>query len=325
MMRQNGQNQDLDLILEEDKRRNPKSGYRVIDGSRQGNAVYRQQAGQRYGASTPASRVREFGGRQAQIQLWEKKPQGQRERVGLSAREAQIRYRKAVRRKRRRRQLLIARTVAAVSVVLLFCLGIFGLWKLGTFFWKKEGEKDALSAMQMWEEERMILDNRSGKPLIEEDLLTPNEYSRPGEPLPEVTEIFVHYTANAGTSAAQNRSYFENLGITGETSASAHFVIGYEGEIIQCLPLDEIGYAVKEHNYNSISIECCYLQEDGKFEEATYQSLLELLGWLMNEYDLGPSAIKRHYDSCGKICPKYYVEHEDAWEQLLKDVETYIS
>ena len=138
-----------------------------------------------------------------------------------------------------------------------------------------------------------------------------------------MTEIFVHYTANAGTSAAQNRSYFENLGITGETSASAHFVIGYEGEIIQCLPLSEIGYAVKEHNYNSISIECCYLQENGKFEDATYDSLIQLLGWLLKEYDLGPSAVLRHYDSSGKKCPKYYVEHEEAWEKLLEDLEAY--
>ena len=44
-----------------------------------------------------------------------------------------------------------------------------------------------------------------------EDFLTVNEYSRPGDPLTEVKNIFVHYTANPGTSAAQNRSYFEQL------------------------------------------------------------------------------------------------------------------
>ena len=34
------------------------------------------------------------------------------------------------------------------------------------------------------------------KPLIEEAFLTPNPYSRPGEPLPEVKNIFIHYTRN---------------------------------------------------------------------------------------------------------------------------------
>ena len=28
----------------------------------------------------------------------------------------------------------------------------------------------------------------------------------------------------------------------------------------------------------------------------------------------------RHYDVTGKLCPLYYVEHEEAWEQLLEDV-----
>lgn len=232
-------------------------------------------------------------------------------------------YRRAQRRKKRRRQLLLARTVAGAVTAAAVLLVILGIWKLGGFLWKKAEGGKTVSVMQR-EEERLISKNHSKKPEILEDFLTPNEYSRPGERLTEVTEIFVHYTANAGTSAAQNRSYFENLGITGETSASAHFVIGYEGEIIQCLPLDEIGYAVKEHNFNSVSIECCYLQEDGKFTEETYQSLMKLLGWLMSEYDLGPSAVKRHYDSGGKLCPLYYVEHEDAWNRLKEDLKAYI-
>lgn len=221
--------------------------------------------------------------------------------------------------------MLIIRSLLGAGIFLLVFAVSLGLWKIGSHLWKQEEQADMEAAMMLDQEQQFIDDNKSEKPVIEEKFLTPNEYSRPGEPLPEVTEIFVHYTANAGTSAAQNRSYFENLGITGETSASAHFVIGFDGEIIQCLPLDEIGYAVMEHNYNSVSIECCYLREDGKFEDATYDSLIKLIGWLLSEYDLGPSAVKRHYDSNGKLCPKYYVEHEDEWEQLVKDVESYIS
>ena len=237
----------------------------------------------------------------------------------------QIRRGKALRRKKRRRQVMIARLVLAAVCALMMIALVLGLWKIGSFIWNRteEEENQAVFSQSKQLDEEFVNQNDSIKPVITEKFLTPNEYSRPGEELPEVTEIFVHYTANAGTSAAQNRSYFENLGITGETSASAHFVIGYEGEIIQCLPLSEIGYAVKEHNYNSISIECCYLQENGKFEDATYDSLIQLLGWLLKEYDLGPSAVLRHYDSSGKKCPKYYVEHEEAWEKLLEDLEAY--
>lgn len=157
-------------------------------------------------------------------------------------------------------------------------------------------------------------------PAWTEDFLTLNEYSRPGEALKEVSNIFVHYTANPGTSAAQNRSYFEQLKDNHERSASAHFIIGYEGEIIQCIPLDEIGYAVQTRNYDSISIECCYLAADGSFTQETYDSLITLLKWLTDVYDLGSEDILRHYDCGGKKCPLYYVEHADAWEQLRRDV-----
>ena len=168
-----------------------------------------------------------------------------------------------------------------------------------------------------------VENSKTGKPKIQEDFLSISEYNRPGTKLAAVNSIFVHYTANPKTTAAQNRSYFENLGKTHERAASAHFIIGYEGEIIQCIPLDEEAYAVKGRNSDSISIECCYINKDGSFTQATYDSLIHMLAWLMHEYDLSPQDILRHYDSSEKLCPLYYVEHEDAWEKLLYDVGHY--
>lgn len=239
--------------------------------------------------------------------------------LASARRPAEERVRRAARRKKRRRQRQL-RIAGAVCLAVLCAVGLgAGIWKLAGFLQDRFGGTAA-----MRQEEKLIRNNHSEKPEIIQDFLTPNEFSRPQESLPEVTELFVHYTANPGTSAEQNRSYFENLGITGETSASSHFVIGYDGTIIQCLPLTEIGYAVKEHNYNSISIECCYLDEDGRFTEETYDALLSLMGWLMKEYDLGLSAVKRHYDAGGKPCPLYYTEHPEAWEQFKEDLESYI-
>ena len=135
-----------------------------------------------------------------------------------------------------------------------------------------------------------------------------------------VTATPAHYTANPGTSAAQNRSYFEQQKDTHERSVSSHFIIGYEGEIIQCVPLDEIAYAVATRNGDSVSIECCYTAENGSFTQATYDSLIALLAWLTDVYDLEKDDILRHYDCGGKKCPIYYTEHEDAWERLKQDV-----
>ena len=155
-------------------------------------------------------------------------------------------------------------------------------------------------------------------------LLTPNEYSRPELPLAEVKGIVVHYVANPCSTALENRDYFESLkyqGGTNATSVSSHFVIGLEGEVIQCVPLNEVAYASNNHNSDTISIECCHPDTTGKFYDSTYTSLVNLSAYLCREFQLEAEAVIRHFDVTGKACPKYFVDHEDKWEQFHKDVE----
>ncbi len=229
----------------------------------------------------------------------------------------------AARRKKKRKRLFLARLIFGGVILLAgILLGVI-LWRLLLLVMQRGTE--AVETVRQQAEAGWAADEIDpDRPVIVEDFLTPNPYSRPGEKLPEVRNIFVHYTANPGTTAEQNRSYFENLGITGETSASAHFVIGFDGTIIQCIPLDEIGYAVKTRNYDSISIECCYQSEDGSFTQATYDSLIKLTAWLLKKYDLSPEDVLRHYDEGGKKCPLYFVEHEGAWEDFRQDLADYI-
>ncbi len=241
------------------------------------------------------------------------------------AKEIELQRQRVIRsRKRKRKRRIIKSVIVLCELGFIIILGflVYNLLRAVILNGPDE-KKDVVEAVSVHRTE-MIETNNTQKPEIIEDFLTINEYSRPGEPLQNVNNLFVHYTANPETSAAQNRSYFENLGITGETSASAHFVIGYDGEIIQCIPLNEIAYAVMQRNYDSVSIECCYLQEDGKFTDATYRSLIQLCAWFLNEYDLAPEDMRRHYDEGGKKCPLYYVEHEEAWEQFINDLEKYI-
>ena len=156
------------------------------------------------------------------------------------------------------------------------------------------------------------------------NLLTPNEYSRPQIPLEKVNGIVVHYVANPCSTALENRNYFEGLkDQTGSktTSVSSHFVIGLEGEVVQCIPLDEVAYASNNGNSDTISIECCHPDETGKFNEATYKSMVQLTAWLCEKFSLTEEDVIRHYDITGKICPKYFVENEDAWKQFKSDVK----
>ncbi len=149
-------------------------------------------------------------------------------------------------------------------------------------------------------------------------LLDVNKYSRPGIPLKEVKGIVVHYTANPGTDAMANRNYFNNLPKLNKrkktkTYVSSHFIIGIDGEMVQCIPTAEIAYASNDRNRDTVSIECCHKTKDGKFTTKTYDALVELTTYLCMKYGLDADDVIRHYDVTGKNCPKYFVENEDKW------------
>lgn len=173
-------------------------------------------------------------------------------------------------------------------------------------------------------EERRLLEARNesfvGAPPFDVELLDVNEYSRPGISLEQINGIVIHYTANPGSTAQNNRDYFEGLKGSHETKVSSHFVVGIEGEIVQCIPSSEIAYASNSRNSDTLSIECCHTDKTGEFTEATYTSLVRLTGWLCYRFNLTSEDVIRHYDVTGKICPKYYVDYPNAWEQFKADV-----
>ena len=152
------------------------------------------------------------------------------------------------------------------------------------------------------------------------ELLPLNEFSRPGTPLEEVNGIVIHYVGNPGTTAAQNHSFFTNLAQTGETYASSHFLVGLDGEVIQCIPLEEKSSATNERNRDTISIEVCHPDASGQFTQASYDTLVRLTAWLCDTAGIGRDRVIRHYDVTGKACPLFFVEHPDTWTQFLADV-----
>ena len=158
------------------------------------------------------------------------------------------------------------------------------------------------------------------RPEMDVQLLSINKYSRPGTQTEKIRNIVIHYTANPGTTAMQNRNYFEGLKDSKQTSASSHFVVGLEGEIVQCVPTWEVAYASNDRNYDTVSIETCHPKNDGAYTEETYDSLVYLTAWLCEKFQLTEEDLIRHYDITGKICPKYFVENEDAWEDFKDDV-----
>lgn len=311
----------------------------MISGSmqRQGGKAPQRRGGQvsgskgRQGQIPRQAQATQSRNGQVQVQTAQGRTRQTDVRRPLTMQEKQ---RQAALLKRRRRRLRRQKQLLAGLLCILIAGSVFAVYQLrqigtvgGT---ETETGSEAMTEMMAeGDNDRFVDGIIQGIPESQfnlhpqwtEDFLTVSEYSRPGDALSEVKNIFVHYTANLNTSAAQNRNYFEHLKDNHDVpGASAHFIIGIEGEILQIIPLDEMAYAVQTRNEDSISIECCYKYENGQFTQETYDSLIKLLAWLADTYELEPDDILRHYDCGGKKCPLYYVDHEDAWRILKRDV-----
>ena len=151
---------------------------------------------------------------------------------------------------------------------------------------------------------------------VDQQIIKVDGDSRRGVYLESVQNIVIHYVGNPGTTAAQNRGWYENP----QSTVSSHFLVGLEGEVIQCLPLNEKSSATNHRNGDTISIEVCHPDDTGRFHEATYDSLVKLTAWLVEACGLEPDRVIRHYDVTGKECPRWFVNDEEAWLQFKADV-----
>ncbi len=151
---------------------------------------------------------------------------------------------------------------------------------------------------------------------ITQDFIRFGPPSRSGLPLSAFHDVVVHYVGNPGTTAKQNRNWFDNP----LSEVSSHFVVGLEGEVIQCLPLSERSAASNHRNHDTISIEVCHPDDTGEFTKATYDAVVTLVAWLLDTGKLERNHVIRHYDVTGKECPRYFVRHPKAWNTFRKDV-----
>ena len=140
--------------------------------------------------------------------------------------------------------------------------------------------------------------------------------------------IVIHYTGAEGT-AAENVSYFNRA----DRQASADYFVGHAGEICEYNPNVPAQYSWHCGggrqssqggsyyglctNKNSIGIELCTKKSGGQwvFSELTTEAAVQLVRWLMKEYNIPIDHVIRHYDVTGKSCPnvKNWLSPDSAW------------
>jgi N-acetylmuramoyl-L-alanine amidase len=177
---------------------------------------------------------------------------------------------------------------------------------------------------------------------VQRELLTVNPFSRPGKNITGIKALVIHWVANAGSTARQNRNYFESL--KGQSLndpaaryASAHFIAGIEGKVIQCIPMEEMAYHVGAKKYTpetlgrlghypnncTVGIELCHPTADGKFTKETVQAAAELCALLAVQFNRTPETdIWMHSAITGKYRPEWFVDYPGDFEQFKTRVRT---
>lgn len=147
--------------------------------------------------------------------------------------------------------------------------------------------------------------------------------------------IVIHYVGALGGAKA-NCQYYAGKYI----GASAHFFVGFDGEIWQSVETEDIAWHCGASSYkhpdcrnsNSIGIEMCVRKKntanlgatdkDWYFEDATVEAAAELTRYLMEKYGVPASHVIRHYDVTGKICPNPYVYNTTGhiWDEFKQKI-----
>lgn len=128
--------------------------------------------------------------------------------------------------------------------------------------------------------------------------------------------IVVHYTSNRGDTAKNNVDYFarENVG------ASAHFFVD-ENETWMSVPEACVAWHCGAKSYrhpacrnsNSIGVEICMNDKQGKLRQGSIDRAAELVRILMLKYGIPVDRVLRHHDVTGKYCPGPMVDDIALW------------
>lgn len=143
---------------------------------------------------------------------------------------------------------------------------------------------------------------------------------RPGGAYPKTT-ITIHSTANANSTALNERAWLDNP--TNNRYASWHYCVDESG-VVQAIPDNEEAWHCgdEDGNRTSLSIEICESSDRVK----TLLNAAKLAAEKLVEYGLTVENLRRHADWVNKDCPRIlidpvYIYRNYGWHWFVKQVE----
>ncbi len=212
-------------------------------------------------------------------------------------------------RRRKRRKVMIIRIVVFTVLLAIVAALVFG----GVMLYRTLFMHEQLGTL-----------SSAGNDEVLSRLLEISDYSRSGARMSSAKGIVIHEVASPGTSAMEQRNYYNSLGTTKANHMSSHFIVDLDGKIVQCIPVNEQALANGARNADTLAIEFCYPSEGGEPSGETYSALVKLTATLVNRFGLTADQIYRHSDISSHseiVCPAYF-QDESLWQSFLGEVMT---
>ena len=154
------------------------------------------------------------------------------------------------------------------------------------------------------------------------------------KPDPDKSRIVLHHTAdfvkdadkkltgekswNASVAHARRAQNFHRK-IRGWKDIGYHFMIDWEGRILEGRPLELLGAHTEKRNTGSIGIVLMGDLSRQRLTKPQARALTGLLGWLMDRYRIPPERIAGHYQDKRTICPGTYLSN--LWDPKASAVD----
>lgn len=173
--------------------------------------------------------------------------------------------------------------------------------------------------------------------------ITKNKFSRPGKPLKEFKGVVLHWTAKPMGTPEDVFAWFEGRAkggpqYKGLEYGSAHYTIGFDGEIWEMIPPDEMAYHCGADAYTdsarallsnypndcTIAIEHCVMSWAGNYTPETLAASRVLVAILGSKKRGVPAVLTTHNDIVrwGWDCPRsnklkpFSIYFEPNWRNI---------
>jgi len=129
-------------------------------------------------------------------------------------------------------------------------------------------------------------------------IVSPNQNDRPADA--KISAIVLHHTATSGTADAVGR-FFQNP----KAKVSSHYIVDRTGYLIEPVSEEARSWHAGRSSFQgqgnvndfSIGIEICNVGDSLEpYPDAQYDSIIKLVAYLMDKYNIPVSGITRHRD-----------------------------